>query len=695
MKRLKSVLLGMVGTVALAAVFAMPAVTQAAVYCQVTQVSTTVNYDGVSPSSDLCKAMQYLVSKNVMTQFGGYGNGIQSNYLYGVDTSRGAGFTNRAQAAAVVLNAFDTSNPVNVSNTVYGSQLGFIDTPSYDSQWWYGYVLRAKQLGFISGYADGSIRGGNNVSRAEFVKMFLAASPKKYDVFNSNGLVPYFSDVSDYAWYAQYVKYVASYGNMIKAFQDSRCGGSNFCPDLPITQTEAALMMYYYSQIFGNIGTGSTPTPPSNYLATPYLSSPANATNYYYASFNGGSQNLVLNWGVTSGATKYDVIVNFYTVGQNGNNYNKTYTTTNTNYSVPSYDLPNVGTYGYDKISWKVRAYDANGNYKDSAQWYVMDNYGVQPNPPVSVAPVITSPTANAVFTNFPRQTYFSWTAASLPAGTVKYQLELGCNLCNGGVQYSNPLTYESNSTSMYQTMTGDDTYRFRARAVDIYGNMGTWSDYRYFSYQTAVQGLTAPVLTYPANAYTITGTNCDNANLNFTWNSVPGAIKYIWYFGNSSSAADDYNMDLSYSVNPDYFVNGTSNWYVRAYDVHGNYADSASRTIYVQQTTCSQLAAPVLWGPNNNSSYGGGTQGMTYSWNVAPGAVKYDIMIGFGAGPAYTTSYINWVTTTLNTNAVIYPLLTTNGSYYIVRWKVRAYDANGNYADSTEWTYRVYYQQI
>ena len=89
-----------------------------------------------------------------------------------------------------------------------------------------------KELDIMVGYADGSLGLDNLVTRAEFVKMAVAAS--KYRDSVSSGLsVSPFSDVMYSSWYAPYV-YLGASNKLLLGYKDG-C----FRPDNAVTYEEA------------------------------------------------------------------------------------------------------------------------------------------------------------------------------------------------------------------------------------------------------------------------------------------------------------------------------------------------------------------------------------------------------------------------------------------------------------------------
>lgn len=72
-------------------------------------------------------------------------------------------------------------------------------------EWFAPYVLRAREQEIINGYTDGTFKPGNNINKAESLKIILLAFTVD-ETFVDPGKNP-FPDVPFSAWYAKYVKY--------------------------------------------------------------------------------------------------------------------------------------------------------------------------------------------------------------------------------------------------------------------------------------------------------------------------------------------------------------------------------------------------------------------------------------------------------------------------------------------------------
>ncbi len=185
----------------------------------------------------LCEAAYYVRDRAI---FEGYTSG---NFMPNLNI-------NRAEIIKVALASF-LNEEFNTANPPYGSELGFTDITATQRDWWLVYLERAKSLGAIQGYADGSFRAINPVTRAEFLKMFIYLSPYQDKVKNwdeSMGQVTTWTDVPDTAWYADLMAF-ADQNGLLNDFD--YCGPNWACPDRAITRGEVAQLIYNYSEAFG------------------------------------------------------------------------------------------------------------------------------------------------------------------------------------------------------------------------------------------------------------------------------------------------------------------------------------------------------------------------------------------------------------------------------------------------------------
>lgn len=92
----------------------------------------------------------------------------------------------------------------------------------YGSDWFDDYVLEAETEGIVSGYADGSFKPNNEVTRAEALKTILTAS----GVSEYESVVPNFNDVNTIEdWFAKYTAYAKDSG-LVSGYEDGSFRGN-------------------------------------------------------------------------------------------------------------------------------------------------------------------------------------------------------------------------------------------------------------------------------------------------------------------------------------------------------------------------------------------------------------------------------------------------------------------------------------
>ena len=104
-----------------------------------------------------------------------------------------------------------------------------------NGRWSYDAIQHLSSNGIISGYSDGNFCPQNYISRAEFVKLIVAASGLVSDDGDFGDI---FADVKEDDWFYPYVKTAAKYGIAL--------GDNNgkFNPDAQITREEIAVFVF-------------------------------------------------------------------------------------------------------------------------------------------------------------------------------------------------------------------------------------------------------------------------------------------------------------------------------------------------------------------------------------------------------------------------------------------------------------------
>jgi len=130
----------------------------------------------------------------------------------------------RAELVKIALNAFGDSVATSVSTKPFSD--------AEPAMWYSPYLAKAKELGIVQGYADGSFHPNQTVNRAEALKILLAASGLSVPASSGSS----FSDVSKAAWYAKYVEFAKASG-IVSGYANGKFGGGN-----PVLRGEMAKM---------------------------------------------------------------------------------------------------------------------------------------------------------------------------------------------------------------------------------------------------------------------------------------------------------------------------------------------------------------------------------------------------------------------------------------------------------------------
>lgn len=661
----------------LGTVGAIPTTLAADAYCG--------NFYDISASSALCSAASYVRDRAI---FEGYNSG----YFYPEKN------INRAEVLKVVLvgfldQTFDTANPPD------GEQLGFNDIAKGTKDWWYVHLKKAKDLGVVQGYADGSFRATSNVTRAEFFKMFMNLSPYKNDVV-SNTFVNDWADVPSYAWYERYMAFASHYG-LFNNF--NYCGSTNACPEMPITRGEVAQLMMNYKNVFGkDVGFPKVGWTTRLYAGANdsvfYLSNlPSNAMGAFKVPgrvFDANeSAKAIKNVDCSQATTSFYNAID--------NNYNTTTADWIYFYSPASnWKDPNAVVDFYFTSSVKQGA-GVYGPYHDSLQKLLEDiinsrcingtfsgaNYNGIPAAPTSPnnptgnlsIPSLSVPANNTSYDNsISRTVNFSWSGS----GAAYYMFYLR------EANATNPLlsTQLTGTSYNYTFSSGLNTnYFWKVRAYDNAGNWKESAENR-MSFGTATQGeVGMPVLTAPASSSTLF-----DRDVVFTWTGSNTAYYEVKVRHSSSSnyfvnEKVTNNTSLNYKINMPVNSTATYYWRVRAYDSAGNWKESAEKSFNFDM----QLT-PTLASPTNNQVFNSGNQDITFIWSKPAAAVKYDLMVKFGSNSQYSIYNVATGSTTQYTvPESAFPEFISNAGY-VHHWKVRAYDSDGNAIDSSENAFTV-----
>ncbi len=371
--------------------------------------------------------------------------------------------------------------------------------------------------------------------------------------------------------------------------------------------------------------------------------------------------NVSISWSSVSGATSYEVNVNYY---QDGSWVNQgTYTAYTNPYSLTFYNDNNYRL--------RVRAIFSGYTYGNWSDWreFVVGTGGSY----TTGAPTIYSPYEDQTLSN--HNVNIDWSDVS---GAASY--EVNVNYYQDG-SWVNQGTYTAYQNPYSLTLYNDDNYRLRIRAVFSGYTYGNWSDWREFvvgtgggdgSYNYEAPTLYTPNagVTYGTQVYTYWSANEDaeSYKINVQYKSgsswyeertqtVSGATSVILSFSNDN----DYRLRVQ-SVFPGGSVSSWSEW--REFGVDGNSNDY------------SDSSAPTVYDPYNGETF---TSDSVYmSWSTISGAVSYEVEIDYESGSywydegTYSTSYQNYT-------KVFY----SDNDY---RMRVRAKYSGGTYTSWSNW---------
>ncbi|MCL4237456.1 MAG: M6 family metalloprotease domain-containing protein [Anaerolineae bacterium] len=383
------------------------------------------------------------------------------------------------------------------------------------------------------------------------------------------------------------------------------------------------------------IGDPDTQTPP-------LLLSPANGTPT-------NDNTPTFTWGAVTGATSYRIQVS----------KNAAFSSTVVN-STKSGTTHTPGTALADGLYyWRVQARSASGIWGSwSAVWTVT----VDTAKPAK--PVLLSPEKDAlVTTNRPS---FDW--GDVP-DAARYDLQV-----DNSSAFGSPEVVAAPTGSAYTATVplADGRYYWRVRAVDLAGNVGSWSS--AWTVWVDVDPAPAPTLLTPPN-----GAPTNDNTPTFTWGAVPGLTSYrIQVSKNAAFSSTVINSTKSGTTHTPgtALADGLYYWRVQAKGADGIWGLwSAVWTVTVDTV---KPAKPTLLSPEKDALVT--TNQPSFDWDDVPDAVRYDLQVdnssAFGSPEVVAAPTGSAYTATV-------PL--ADGRYY---WRVRAVDLAGNVGSwSSAWT--------
>ena len=351
---------------------------------------------------------------------------------------------------------------------------------------------------------------------------------------------------------------------------------------------------------------------------------------------------------------------------------------TTTEYQVlPQEELAN-GTH-----QWRVVARDAvlNGASLAPRSFTVIE---VDVTPPAT--PSLLSPADNArISDNSPT---FDWTDVTDRSGvSYRIQVDDNSNFVSPEVDESGlPASiFTVGATRPTPTILVDDTYFWRARAVDGAGNTGDFTAARSVTIDTTPP--VAPALNAPAD-----GVFTNTRTVTFSWNASTSSD--IGQYHLQVTAGADFNQALivdkliahpTLSDQVTLPADGVYKWRVGALDTASPPNETPAAGLVVRQLSVDSVeSAPVLELPVSGDSV---IPPFTLDWSdvVDPLPVTYSLVVdddpGFGS-PAITTGGLTVSQFQVGAADLVGGL--------VYHWKVTTEDGAGNTADSGERNFTV-----
>jgi hypothetical protein len=143
---------------------------------------------------------------------------------------------NRAEALKIIFETIGISADAD-------SNSGFPDVSK--TEWYAKYVTKAKQNNIVGGYPDGRFRPGQEVNRAEFVKMALSALPNFSELpLRKDPALQQFTDLDAGQWYVPYLG--TTVAMELVALTEK------FRPTAPMSRQDAVEIIYRVSKYLEN-----------------------------------------------------------------------------------------------------------------------------------------------------------------------------------------------------------------------------------------------------------------------------------------------------------------------------------------------------------------------------------------------------------------------------------------------------------
>ncbi len=382
----------------------------------------------------------------------------------------------------------------------------------------------------------------------------------------------------------------------------------------------------------------------NNYNA-PTIHNPLSGVSYT-------SQSVYMNWSTISGASSYEINVQYESYG---NWYEEgTYSTTNAYYS--KYFSNN------NEYRLRVRAKFGNNSYGAWSEWRDF-NVGTNSGNNSSSVPTINSPYSNQSFSSY-STVNINWSTIS---GASSY--EIGIEYESNGTWYSEG-NYTATNANYAKYFSNDNEYRVRVRAKFSDYSYGTWSEWRQFVVGTGSNYSTgAPIVYTPANNAIIQNSN---HQVSLSWNGVYNAQSY-----QIEMVREGYSTETLYpgtATSYTYNASASNSWYhfrVRAYLGNSTYTNWSDWRYfqYYYSTSGNVSSPPIITSPTAGQILSAGN--IYFSWLNVSSATGYDIEFGYLSGGNWTTE------STYSTTVNYYNRNFTSVNDYHVRVRAKFSDSS------------------